>query len=253
MLFTTSTQAAEATRRVIDVHGQRYELRGYVGASPTRGTYVEGNERNASDLPQGFLVDQPPGSVTPPHFHETPQFQVFVGGSGRLGKKRLRPLSVQFAAGHTPYGPIVAGDDGVRYFTLRRSWDPGAKYLPAMRNRFVRGRQRQRLACNIELQSARALGSRTRVEVATLIEPEADGLHACLVAAGPHAACEGPDPGAGGGQYYVVVNGSLAHGDEMLPALSCLFATPDEPSPVLRAGSQGVELLVLGFPAADPA
>ena len=52
MLFTTSTEEAEATRRVIDVHGQRFELRGYVGVSPLRGTYVEDNERNANELPR---------------------------------------------------------------------------------------------------------------------------------------------------------------------------------------------------------
>ena len=249
MLFATSTQAAEATRRVIDVHGQRYVLRGYVGASPERGTYVAGNERHGNDLPQGFLVDQPPLSVTPPHFHETPQFQVFVDGSGRLGKKALTPLSVQFAAGHTPYGPVVAGDDGIRYFTLRRCWDPGAKYLPAMRDRFVRGRQRQRVACGVALQSERALRSRTRASVATLIENEPDGLHACLMSAGPGATLQGPDPRDGAGQYYVVVNGSLEHDGETLPALSCLFATADEPPPVLHAGARGVELLTLRFPA----
>ena len=91
---------------------------------------MEGNETNDNGLPQGFLVSQPPGSVTPPHFHETNQFQVFVGGSGRLGKRRADPVTVQFAGGHTPYGPIAAGDRGIQYFTLRQSWDPGRE-VPA--------------------------------------------------------------------------------------------------------------------------
>ena len=139
MLIATSIAEANERRQVVDVHGQEYLLREFVGAVPRRGTYVEGNEANDNGHPQGFLVSQPPGSVTPPHFHETNQFQVFVGGSGRLGKRRADPVTVQFAGGHTPYGPIAAEDRGIRYFTLRQAWDPGAKYMPAMRGRLVRG------------------------------------------------------------------------------------------------------------------
>jgi len=45
-------------------------------------------------------------------------------------------------ASQEQYGPIRAGDGGIEYLTLRRAWDPGAKYMPAMRDRLVRGRQR---------------------------------------------------------------------------------------------------------------
>ena len=135
MLLATSTADAEKNTRAVDVHGQKYVLREYIGAAPTRGIYVDGNEANDNALPQGFLVTQPPGSVTRPHFHETNQFQVFVDGSGRFGKKDAYPLTVQYANGHTPYGPITAGDQGVMYFTLRQRWDPGAKYMPQMREK----------------------------------------------------------------------------------------------------------------------
>ena len=111
MLIATSTAEAKQKQRLVHVNGHDYTLSEYVGAAPLRGKYVEGNEVNDNGLPQGFLVEQPPGSVTLPHFHETNQFQVFVAGTGRMGKMAARPLSVQFAGGHTPYGPIVAGDD----------------------------------------------------------------------------------------------------------------------------------------------
>ncbi len=248
MLLATSTETADANARVVDVHGQRYVLRGYIGAAPVRGTYVEGNEVNANELPQGFLVDQPPGSVTPPHFHETEQYQVFVGGSGRLGKKTVLPLSVQFAGGHTPYGPIVAGDDGIRYYTLRHRWDPGAKYLPAMRDRFVRGRQRQRLATNIPLGNGVDLSACRATTSEVLIAPEADGLCAGLYRGGPGASLPALDPADGGGQYYIVVNGTLEHAGEKWSRWSCLYATRDERLPSLTAGPEGLELLVLRFP-----
>ena len=145
MLLVTSAEEARTRQRQIDVHGHQYTITEYVGAAPKRGHYVAGNEVNDNGLPQGFLVDQPPGAVTPPHFHEPNQFQVFVGGKGRIGAFPAVPLTVQYANGHTPYGPIVAGPEGVEYFTLRQRWDPGAKYLPANRDKMQKGNQRTRV------------------------------------------------------------------------------------------------------------
>ena len=250
MLIATSITQANERRQIVDVHGQEYLLREFVGAVPRRGTYVEGNEANDDGLPQGFLVSQPPGSVTPPHFHETNQFQVFVGGSGRLGKRRADPVTVQFAGGHTPYGPIAAEDRGIQYFTLRQAWDPGAKYMPAMRGRLVRGRQRQRLAPRVERPDSTALGGLGAPVVESLIASEADGMGAELVRLGPGMRCVRPC--GGGGQYQVVIAGTLAHEGEVLPRLSCRFATADEPECTLEAGPGGLALLALQFPALRP-
>ena len=247
MLIATSIAEANERRQLVDVHGQEYLLREFVGAVPRRGTYVEGNETNDNGLPQGFLVSQPPGSVTPPHFHETNQFQVFVGGSGRLGKRRADPVTVQFAGGHTPYGPIAAEDRGIQYFTLRQAWDPGAKYMPAMRSRLERGRQRQRLAARLERPAATALGGLGAPAVETLIAPEADGMGAELVRLGPGMRTARPCDG--GGQYQVVIEGTLLHEGEELPRLSCRFATADEHECELKAGPGGLALLALQFPA----
>lgn len=140
MLLARSTEEARRNQRRIQVNGREYVLSAYIGAAPVRGMYVEGNEVNDNGLPQGFLVEQPPGSVTKPHFHEVNQFQVFVGGAGRLGKYAAGPLTVQYAGAHSPYGPIEAGNGGVIYFTLRAAWDPGAKYMPQSRDKLRRGR-----------------------------------------------------------------------------------------------------------------
>ena len=110
MLLVTSASAAMQRTRQVHVNGRDYTLAEYVGAAPTKGVYVDGNEVNDNGLPQGFLVIQPPGAVTPAHFHEPNQFQVFVEGDGRIGAHPVTPLTVQYANGHTPYGPIVAAD-----------------------------------------------------------------------------------------------------------------------------------------------
>lgn len=248
MLLIGSTPEVEATRRTVDVHGQPYVVREYIGAAPKRGTYIDGNEANDNALPQGFLVDQPPGSITRPHFHETNQFQVFVGGSGRFGKKPALPVTVQYASGHTPYGPISAGADGVRYFTLRQRWDPGAKYMPAMRDRLVRGRQRQHLAPGIEVSEPAALQSLDDVVVDMLIGPDSDGLLGAMVRVPPGAVAHLPDASEGGGQYHVVIGGSIQHGRADLPLLSCQFASAEEGRCDVQAGEAGLVLLVLRFP-----
>lgn len=236
-----SLSEATARQRTVDVHGQSYVLREFVGAAPVSGTYVEGNEANDDRQPQGFLVTQPPGSVTPAHFHETDQFQVFVGGEGHFGKKAVAPVTVQFAAGHTPYGPICAGARGVQYYTLRQRWDPGAKYMPAMRARLVRGRQRQRLAPAIAL-------SELAPGLNELMPREPDGLFAGVYRVPAGQSVAAPDPRDGGGQYQVVLAGTLRHLERDYGRLSVRYVAPqDEPAP-LRAGDGDLVLLLMQFP-----
>ncbi|MDG1274118.1 MAG: hypothetical protein P8P46_06550, partial [Alphaproteobacteria bacterium] len=142
MPFITSAASAKASRKAIDVHGQTYHLSPYVGSAPLRGSYVPGNEQNDDGLPQGFLVEQPSNSITPPHFHDHEQYQVFVDGSARLGKHVANPLALHYARGHTPYGPITAGPSGVVYFTLRARWDSGAKYMPGAKDKLKKVRRK---------------------------------------------------------------------------------------------------------------
>jgi hypothetical protein len=153
MPLATSAEEAMQRCRQVEVNGRRYTLAEYVGAAPQKGIYVDGNEVNDNGLPQAFLVMQPPGAVTPAHFHEPNQFQVFVEGDGRIGPHPTTPLTVQYANGHTTYGPIVASDVGIRYFTLRQRWDPGAKYMPASRDKLVKGNQRARVKGGLAVSS----------------------------------------------------------------------------------------------------
>ena len=239
MIVTTSFENAPA--RDVGVTGQVYRLWEFVGRAPVRGTYVEGNEANDNALPQGFLVQQPPGSVTRPHFHETNQFQVFVGGGGHFGKRPAAPLTVQYASGHTPYGPISANDEGLLYYTLRQRWDPGAKYMPAMRDRLVRGRQRQHL---VPVDSTLLQSTGTH----TLIAPHEDGLAASLSVVEPNTSLTLDSLDEGGGQYHIVVGGMMRFEGEAYGLHACQFADPDCAPYSVQAGADGLSLLVLRFP-----
>lgn len=243
MLISTAVDAAKAREAVHLVDDQPYVGREYIGSAPKPGTAGYGKDIAGDGHPQAYLVMQPPNSVTRPHFHQTNQFQVFVDGSGRVGKLRADPLTVQYAGANTPYGPIVAEDAGIHYFTLRQEWDSGAKYLPAKRDLLVKGRQRQVVGT---AAPAAIPAAGTSEEV--LIAPEADGLLALALCLAPGTTATLPDAGDGGGQYHLVLAGSLQRDEEALGPLSLEFASPDQGAVTVDAGPQGLALLLLRFP-----
>ena len=245
MIIATPTSEAQNSERQVHVNGHDYNLREYVGAMPLHGKYVDGNERNDNGMPQGFLVYQPPGSITPPHFHETNQFQVFVEGDGKMGNRAAKPLTVQYANGHTPYGPIEAGNNGVRYFTLRQYWDPGAKYMPKSRKQLRKGNQRTRLKAGIPVLGA---SEQTGVSKEIIFPKEYDGLAAELYRVGAETQFDVWIDPTCGGQYLVVVSGELTFDGRVFDLWSTIFVTPDEASSQLVSGSRGATLLILQFP-----
>jgi hypothetical protein len=246
------TPAETAQKRRIQVNGREYTLSEYVGAAPKHGQYIAGNEQNDNGMPQGFLVHQPPNAITPPHFHEPNQFQVFIGGGGRIGAFPAKPLTVQYANGHTPYGPIVAGAEGVEYFTLRQRWDPGAKYMPASRDLLRKGNQRARIKGGIDTPlAAEERASLTQPRIETVFAPEADGLAGWFYRFAPHATTVLPEPSDAGGQYLLVTFGSLLHENTKLGLRSTIYLTREEAALSVRAGPEGLDLLVLQFPRLD--
>lgn len=248
MPIVTSAEEAAANSRLIQVNGREYRLDEYIGQSPTRGTYVPGNEVNDDGRPQGFLVHQPPNAITPAHFHEPNQFQVFVGGGGRIGAQTAAPLTVQYANGHTPYGPIVAGDQGVEYFTLRQRWDPGAKYLPKSNDLLRAGNQRRRLKGGIGVEDDAGRRQRQEPACETVLPAEGDGLASWIWRMGSKQHTILPPPAGGGGQYLIVVAGTLEIEGRSLGRLSTVFITPDDPAFAVKSGPDGLDLLVLQFP-----
>jgi hypothetical protein len=250
MLIVTSRDEAKSRSRQVYVNGRDYTIDEYVGSAPKRGHYVAGNEANDDGRPQGFLVHQPPNAVTPAHFHEPNQFQVFVGGKGRMGAHPAAPLTVQYANGHTPYGPIVAGEEGVQYFTLRQRWDPGAKYLPASRDLLRKGNQRTRIKGGIEVADDAARRARSGASLETVMAEEADGLAAWMLRLGPGATATLPSAAASGGQYLIVAGGTMTTEGRALDRLSTVFVTAEEAAFTVTAGSDGLDLLVLQFPRA---
>ena len=196
-------------------------------------------------FPMAFLVEQDPGSTASAHYHEQDQFQLVVGGHGTLGLHDVRPVTVHFTAAHTAYGPIRASEDeGVWYFTLRNGFDPGARFMTMPENRAALRavpNRRHREAVAGPLAPATAATD-------TLLGPDPDGMAAWRYALQADAGINGPDPGAGRGQYWVVTSGSLLYNDTALPAMSCVFVYPNDARFQAEAGPDGAEVIAMQFP-----
>ena len=204
----------------------------------------------ANPVAQAFLVKQKPDWVLPPHFHDEHQFQVIMSGSGTVGRHAIAPLHVHYAAPETGYGPITAGPDGLSYLTLRATGDTGAWYLhkPGSRERMRRELKReQHYGAPSAVIGAAVLASLHEVAVEELIAPRADGLAAHLMRLPPGRSTTLPAAHPHGGRFYVVTAGVMQHADAPLCAPAVLFASADEVLTV-RAGNQGLEVLVLQFP-----
>ena len=197
---------------------------------------------------QAFLVEQNPDWVLPVHFHLQHQYQVVTAGNGTLGKHPVEPLSIHYASPESGYGPVTAGPAGLSYLSLRVRSDEGAWYLPESRERMqrgikkhqARGQPRERLS---EAQ-LRALDAPTE-EV--LIAPDGSGLAAHLARMPAHHFAAAPLCGCAGDRFYIVTHGSLIVGERTLAGLATVFASREETLDI-RAGPDGLELLVLQFP-----
>lgn len=201
--------------------------------------------------PQAFLIEMRANETIVPHFHEVDQFQVFVAGGGGLGRHAAGLLAVHYADHHTGYGPINAGPQGYSYFTLRAKSDPGAHYLhkPGYREALKPSPKRHGVAADITLSTEPVLMDRKDIAIEKLMQDldDSDGLGAYVLRMGPGMAYTGPDPRASGGQYYLVVNGSLELATGSYSAWSTVFVPATDAPLAFTAGPKGLEALLLQF------
>ncbi len=204
--------------------------------------------------PMAFLVEKEPGAVVGSHFHQADQFQVVVAGSGRLGTHDVASVAVHYTDAYTAYGPIVAADDGIQWFTLRNSWDPGAKYMPQHRAELRAARSRyQHHEATVAPQpamTAEELRQVTATSCQAVLAETTQGLGAWRYRLPAGASVHGPDPREGGGQFWIVLAGQLSPETRApMPPNSCVFVAPDAGTLLATAGPGGAEALCVQFPA----
>jgi len=250
MVQAIAGEQALAGRRVIKSRG--------TGEEHWRTDFLgrQGNGGAILDEPQAFLVEMHAGESILPHFHEVDQFQVFVAGSGGLGRQSAGLIAVHYADHHTGYGPINAGPHGYSYFTLRAQSDPGAHYLhrPGYREALRPSPKRHGIADGITLSTEPVLMLRQELAVEPLL-PDldgSDGLGASFVRMGPGMTHTGPDPRASGGQYCLVLNGSLELAAGSYGKWSTVFVSATDAPLAFSAGARGLETLLLQFSRNSP-
>ena len=249
MILTADSQAARAANRRKTHNGWNTA---FIGKNRNTLKQGEAAPGTGAIYPMAFLVEKEPGAVVKPHFHIADQFQVITQGGGRLGTHDIGTVAVHYTDAYSAYGPIIAAGDGVSWFTLRNTWDPGAAYMPAARDQLRAARakfqHRESTTGPMPAWSDADLSALTGCDRVTEME-SADGLASWRLRLPALGAAVGPDPGNGGGQFWVVIAGSAScDGSALLPVESCVFVGLDDPGLPITAGPTGAELLCMQFP-----
>jgi hypothetical protein len=210
-------------------------------------------------IPQLILVEQPePGSTVLAHYHSVDQFQVFVDGTGKLGRHEVKPVSIHYTNRFTGYGPIVAGPSGVSYYVLRPEFDQliTGQYLhvPELREKLKRqpGRKRSIVADALAIQTVEALSKLPAPATQRVIGTESDehdpGMFADVLSMGPGMSYTGADPRTGGGQVFLVMQGTMLCDGVSYATRSALALTREEKPVSLTSGEAGLQVLMLQYP-----
>lgn len=249
IICASRAQAAGTRQNYTTADGCQTSVETYMGTNRAR--IAGGGESEmpvgidaGATYPMAYLVSQAPGSSLAAHYHQADQFQLFVGGSGRIGTHPLRPLTVHFAGSHSPYGPLVAGSGGLQYLTLRRNWDPGAQYMPqaAQRLRELPGRRhRAQTSTPFALDSPPAQDAGT-IRMTRLLSEDAMG--AWLLQLGPEAEYAAS---ASADCFVYVLSGHMAVREQVLACGACVFVSTEEDPLCLRTGASGARLVLAQF------
>jgi hypothetical protein len=204
-----------------------------------------------SDAPNCKLIEQQPRGVLQSHFHIVDQFQIMVAGEGLLGKHQVAPYTVHFAAKHTGYGPITAGEQGLHYMVFRLGKDAGAGYLPEQRGDMKDLPRRHVMGAPVGcLNDAKRAALESTVEHKA-IAMQADGLFATVYQAPAQQSISVPDPIVGRGQFIYIASGSAIADGQTHEAGTAIFIAPTDPQATLTTGPLGAEILVMQFPRAS--
>ena len=229
----------------IDVPGSDTVISNYFGHM-----FVQDNQ------PQAYLVDiAAPNVDVATHFHRTDEFQIVLSEGCTIGGHHLEPVAVHYADSFKPYG-LVGDQQGLVFYVVRAYAENGEFLMPesqsVLKGALVgSGTPRGRTASSGVREGEFSPGEGAASE--EIFPAEADGLAAYSVRVSPGGTISAPDPGWGGGQFYVVVNGSWSFNGASLGPRSLVWVARSEPSPLLQAGPEGLEAVLVQFSRHTPA
>ena len=133
------------SRRRANSNGANFWLTTYIGAN----RYTSGAETSPEPgtiYPMAFLVEQDAGAIVGAHYHQADQFQVVVGGAGRLGHHDIAAPAVHFAGAWSPLRPAIGRRGRIAIFHA-------AQRLGSGRALYGVPRQPRNAACHATLAS----------------------------------------------------------------------------------------------------
>ncbi len=249
ILTATPEQAAARRQRYVTPSGALTHVSTFIGTNKME-LAAQGQmaaPEAGADLPMAYLVEQAPGHTVHAHYHQVDQFQLFTGGSGRIGTHALEGMVLHYAGAHSPYGPIVAGPQGVQYMTLRARWDPGAQWMPGATPALRAVPQRQHVAFTSAPLRGMGRPPPSVVRVQEVMPRDASGASAELVRAGAGAAVRAA-PAGSGGVFWELLSGRLRLADgTVLSAGACLYHHAEQVPQDCQVLEEGVELVQMQF------
>ena len=202
--------------------------------------------------PTAWLAKYEPTRVSDAHFHQVDQFQIFLEGDGEFGHHTVSPYCVHFSHAYTPYGPLVAGNKtGFTFLTLRTRYDPGAQRLSENLDKLKQIPNRRPWQVSKQVSFASRASDIKLQEIPDIKNDQ--GLFAHTLDMMPNTQTTAPDPSGGDGQFVVIVKGSLLYSNKEHRALTVVFLKPEDGAFHLKAGSQGLNALILNFPQINSA
>lgn len=212
-----------------------------------KGEWMESGE-DANLSPLMFLVEQGPHTILPSHFHRQNEFQLVVRGDGSFGSHGVNRYALHYAGAYTGYGPIVAGREGLAYFTIRAVFETGGFMLPASRGDMVRGPKRQLFCEPFGAASAQELCRLDAVGHVEIFTGQPDLLAARRILIPPGREGFALDARGSSGVFNIVLAGRISYDGGELGELESVFACADEPPPTFTASDSGAEVLSLRIP-----
>ena len=216
-----------------------------------KGEWMENGEDSLYS-PTVFLAEQPPNCELAPHFHRQNQFQLFVEGEGTIGQERLGPVTVHYAGAYTGYGPILAGNAWLKYFTIRSVFDTGITLNTEWRGKMIRGPKRHAKGYVGQPWTVEQLAALQSIQHKTVIAADA-GLGAELFRLPPNSAQQLLPIASSVGQFIFVLGGTAQVGGTTLSLWDSAFLPTTDGEVFIAAGAQGAEVIALHMPkTAEP-
>lgn len=208
----------------------------------------DGGSPHEPGRPQAFLVRQAPGHALRVHCHPAQQFQLVTAGSGVIGKHPLQPVSLHYASRESGYGPLVAGEEGLDYYTIRAQGTRETWFLPDQRGRLTAGLHKRHayggpVPCSNDAQR------RERCEPACELLLRAEDGAAAWMLRLPAGAPVAPEMAhAATTRFCYVASGGVQCEGRSLQAGDLVAEQGGSAAACMRAGDEGADMVIMQFP-----